>query len=79
MKTKTPQPFDWFKPEACDSIADKLAAIPRGQRRIECYRDEKGAMWIQVRRVHPDGTSAATADLQDPPPDNDSLICPPFC
>lgn len=76
---KTPQPFDWFGPKACKSLYDQLGAVGPEDARLEVYRNDKGAMMLQVRRVDHDGGAAKDSDDPTLPPINDSFICPPIC
>ena len=77
MKTK--QPFDWFPPASCQTLADQLAQIGPDHCRLEVYRNEKGALMLQVRQVDDAGRLVTGAATSDPPPINDSFLCPPIC
>lgn len=79
MPKQTPKPFDWFGPDSVKTLADQIASIGADKCRLEVFRNEKDAAMLQVRKVGTDGKLAATTDDPDPPPINNSFVCPPVC
>lgn len=66
------KPYWWFQGASVVELVARLQAAGPETARLEVHKDGKSLTFHVVRT---DGVSA----LDDPPPINDSKICPPIC